>query len=221
MKMVMAKLICILAVLFLPFVLSGCFSTLQTAKVTDGFSFTGGVYSYTVEKHRYPSSDYEDHYLLILMPRHGWAATEKRWGFEGGVRLISDWIDPDDPQDLVWILLEEFKLQIPKNRHLDLAFGVDFWLILPGSIYVLASKDLSKTFTIYGSAELFGGLYSMTLGERETGFYPKVTSGCEINFHKNFSALIEMENWFNSEWDWRENMRFAAGIKVVPGRRGK
>jgi hypothetical protein len=196
--------------------LSGCFSTLQTAKVTDGFSFTGGVYSYTVEKHSYHKSHYEDHYLLILMPRHGWPATEKRWGFEGGVRLISDWVDPDDPEDPIWIFLEEFKLQIPRNKHLDLAFGVDFWLILPGSIYVLASKDLNKTFTIYGSAELFGGLYSITLEENETGLYPKVTSGCEINFHKNFSGLIEMENWFNPDWNWRENIRFAAGIKVVP-----
>jgi hypothetical protein len=206
---------------FAVFLLSGCFSTLQTAKTSDGFSFTGGLYSSTIKRHAYPESLYEDHYLLILMPRYGREATEKKVGLEAGVRLLTDRIDRSQSEKSVLLMAEEFKLQIPRNRYLDLAFGVDFYLIYPGSIFILASKDLSKTFTLYGSGELFAGLYSVTLGENETGFYPKVTLGSEINFYKHFSALIEIENWFNTGWDARENLRFAAGVKVIPGKRGK
>ncbi|KPL00420.1 MAG: hypothetical protein AMJ91_04845 [candidate division Zixibacteria bacterium SM23_73_3] len=221
MRFIFPKFIFSCILVFTVFLLSGCFSTLQTAKTSDGFSFTGGLYSYTIEKHSYPESHYEDHYLLILMPRYGWAATEKKFGLEGGIRLVSDLLDQEKSGKPFWIFLEEFKLQIPRNRYLDLAFGVDFWLILPGSVYILASKDLSKTFALYGSGELFGGLYSITLGENKTGFYPKLTLGSEINFYKNFSALIEIENWFNTGWDARENIRFAAGVKVIPAKREK
>jgi hypothetical protein len=195
--------------------LSGCFSTLQTAKVEDGFSFTSGIYNYTVEKH-YPKRYYEDYYVFILMPRYGWAATENRIGAEIGIRAMTDLVTEGKSSDPFWIILEEFKLQIPKNKHIDLAFGFDFYLIFPGSIYILASKDLSKTFTLYGCGELFGALYNITLEENETGFYPKMTIGTQVNFNKNVSGLIEMEKWFNSDWDWRENLRFAAGVKFVP-----
>lgn len=204
--------ICVFAV----FLISGCFSTLQTAKITDGFSFTGGLYSYSIERYSYPESHYENHYLIVLMPRSGWPASEKKFGWEIGIRLISDWIDPDDPDNPIWLFLEEFKLQIPRNRYFDLAFGADFYLIYPGSIYMIVSKDISKTFTLYGSGELFGGLYSITLGENETGFYPKLTLGSEIRLHRNFAVLVEMERWFNTDWDSRENLRFATGLKFTP-----
>ena len=166
----------------------------------------------------YPRSYYEDYYFLILMPRYGREATEKRVGLEGGIRLLTDLIDTSPSDKAILIMAEEFKLQIPRNKLLDLALGVDFYLIYPGSIFVLGSKYLSKTFTLYGGCELFGGLYNVTLGERKNGFYPKLTLGSEINFYKNFSALVEAEQWFNTGWDSRENTRFAIGMKFSPSR---
>ena len=204
--------------LFSAFLFSGCFSTLQTAKTSNGFSFTSGLYTYSTKKHEYDKSFYEDRYLLILMPRWGRRATETRVELEGGVRFISDAIDRYEEDEHIWILSEEFRLQVPRSRYLDLAFGVEFWWFLPGSFSIFASKDVSKTFTPYGSLEFFGALYNITLGEREDGFYPKFTVGSEINFHKNLSALVEMERWFNTGETLRENTRFAAGIKVYPGK---
>lgn len=221
MKFMFLKFIFICILVFTVFLLSGCFSTLQTAKTSDGFSFTGGLYSYTIEKHSYPESRYEDHYLLILMPRYGRAVTQRKFGLEGGLRLVTDVIDHYTWEKPVWLMGEQFRLQIPRNRYLDLSFGVELWGIYIGSVSVFASKDLSKNFTLYGSGEIFGGLYSITLGENETGFYPKLTLGSEINFWKNLSALVEIERWFNTGWNSRENIRFAAGVKVVPAKRKK
>jgi len=218
MRSIFIKSVLTCVLLFSAFLLSGCFSTLQTAKTTSGFSFTPGLYTYSTKKYRDHKSFYEDHYLLILMPRWGRRATETRVGLEGGVRFISDAIDRYEQDEHLWILSEEFRLQIPRNRYLDLAFGAEFWWFLPGSFSVFASKDLGKTFTPYGRMEFFGAFYNITLGEREDGFYPKFTLGSEINFHKNLSALVEIERWFNTGESSRENTRFAAGIKVYPGK---
>jgi hypothetical protein len=218
MRSIFIKSVLACVLLFSAFSFSGCFSTLQTAKTTNGFSFTSGLYNYSTKEYRDSKSFYEDHYLLILMPRWGRRATETRIGLEGGARFISDAIDRYEKEDLLWILSEEFKLQIPRNRYLDLAFGAEFWWFFPGSISIFASKDLGKTFTPYGRMEFFGALYNITLREREDGFYPKLTLGSEINFHKNFSALVEIERWFDTGESSRENTRFAAGIKVCPGK---
>jgi hypothetical protein len=214
MRLKFPRLILICMLLSPVFLLSGCFSTLQTAKTSDGFSFTSGLYTYTNATYHQTKRSYEDHYLLILMPRYGRAATERKVGLEGGLRIVSDVVDHYEREKPFWLFMEEFKLQVPKNKNLDLSFGVDFYLIYPGSIYFIASKDLSRIFTLYGSVELFGGLYSITLGENENGFYPKITLGSEINFYKNFSALVEMEKWFNTSDDLRESIRFAVGVKV-------
>ncbi len=218
MRSIFIKSVLICLLLFSACLLSGCFSTLQTAKTTNGFSFTPGLYTYSTKEHRGRESFYEDRYLLILMPRWGRRATENRVGLEAGLRFITDVIDRYEQEELLWILSQEFKLQVPRNSYLDLAFGAEFWWFFPGSFSIFASKDLSKTFTPYGSLEFFGALYNITLGEREDGYYPKVTLGSEINFHKNFSALVEMEKWFNTGETLRENTRFAAGIKVYPDR---
>jgi hypothetical protein len=155
------------------------------------------------------------------MPRYGRGATERKVGLEGGFRIVSDLIDHYEGEKPFWLFLEEFKLQFHRNRYLDLAWGIDFWLIYPGSVYVLASKDLNKTFTLYGSGEIFGGLYSITLGENENGFYPKITLGSEINFYKNLSTLVEMEKWFITGQNLRESLRFAIGVKVSQAKKDK
>lgn len=218
MRLVRSKRICLVVLIVCACLVSGCFSTLQTAKVEDGFSFTSGVYAYAVERYGYPKSHYEDHFLLILMPRYGRAATERRVGTEIGLRFLTDLVDKGRVGEPFGILLGEFKLQVPKNRYLELALGLDFYFFYPGSVYLLASKELSNTLTLYGSGELFGGLYSFATEENETGLYPKVTLGTQMSISKNVSVLVEMEKWFYSEWDWRENLRFAAGLKVVPSR---
>ncbi|NIM99258.1 MAG: hypothetical protein GTO24_14610 [candidate division Zixibacteria bacterium] len=218
MKCIVLRFACACILASPAFLVSGCFSTLQTAKVEGGFSFTSGVYTYAVEKYGYPKSHYEDHFLFILMPRYGRAATERRMGTEIGLRLLTDMVDEGKVGEPFAILLGEFKLQIPKNRYLELALGLDFYFFYPGSIYLLASKDLSKTFTLYGSGELFGGLYSFAMEENEIGLYPKMALGTQMSISKNVSVLAEMEKWFYSEWDWRENLRFAAGVKVVSPR---
>jgi len=208
------------------FSLSGCFSTLQTAKTHNGLTVTTGLYRYTFRRHLhlrngYHKSYYETHYLLIWMPRYGRAAAEKRFGWEVGLRVITDVIESYGSGKSGWLLGEEFKLQIPKNRYLDLSGGLVFWGPYPGSFCLYFSKDLSRTFTLYGSGELFGGLYTFPLRNSEKKISAKFSLGSEINLSHRVSALAEVEKWFNTGWDLREEFRFAGGVKIFWPKEGK
>lgn len=112
---------------------------------------------------------------------------------EGGLKVVSDIVDHKGWEKPFWLVLGEFKLQIPRNKYFDLAFGAGFYYIYPSSAYIIVSKDLSKIFTLYSSGEILGGLYSNFQRENETGFFPKLSLGSGINFHKNLSAIVEIE----------------------------
>lgn len=187
-----------------------CFSSLQTAKTTDGFGFTTGVYRYEFLRHS--DNQWKDHYFLILAPSIGRAATERRLGLEGRVKFLTDVIDKDGERAL-WFPVEELKIQAYKNRYIDFALTTELWLFYPASLSVIASRDINKYFTLYGQYKVVGGLYNLSLRDSETGFTSAFTFGTEINLTKNISTLFEVERWLTREHLLeRERTRYSLGV---------
>jgi len=187
-----------------------CFSSLQTAKTTDGFGFTTGVYRYDYFSH--PNNRWEDHYFLILAPSIGRGATERRLGLEGRLKFLTDAIDKDG-ESALWFQIEELKIQAYKNRYIDFALTTEFWLIYPTSLSMIVSRDINKYFTLYGQYRLVSSFYVLSLRESETGFTSAFTFGTEINLTKNISTLFEVERWLASEHlREREKTRYSLGV---------
>jgi len=187
-----------------------CFSSLQTAKTTDGFGFTTGVYRYEFLRHS--DNQWKDHYFLILAPSIGRAATKNRMGLEGRLKFLTDVIDKDG-ESALWFPVEEFKIQAYKNRYIDFALTTEFWLFYPASLSVIASKDINKYFTLYGQYKVVGGLYVLSIRDSETGLTSAITFGTEINLTKNISTLFEVERWLTKEHLLdREKTRYSLGV---------
>jgi hypothetical protein len=187
-----------------------CFSSLQTAKTTDGFGFTTGVYR--DEFLRHTDNQWKDHYFLILAPSIGRAATENRMGLEGRLKFLTDVIDKDGEPALVF-QIEELKIQAYKNRYIDFALTAEFWLFYPASLSVIVSRDINKYFTLYGQYKVVGGLYVLSIRDSETGLMSAVTFGTEINLTKHISSLFEIERWLTREHLLeREKTRYSLGV---------
>lgn len=187
-----------------------CFSSLQTAKTTDGFGFTTGVYRY--EFLHGSDNHWEDHYFLILAPSIGRVATERRVGLEARLKFLTDVIDKDGEPALVF-QIEELKIQAYKNRYIDFALTAEFWLFYPTSLSMIVSRDINKYFTLYGQYRLVSSLYVLSLRESESEFTSAVTFGTEINLTKNISTLFEVERWLTKEHLLgREKTRYSLGV---------
>jgi hypothetical protein len=189
-----------------------CFSAPQTANTTDGATFTFGIYELSTKKvirpFSYREPHYENHYHIIFMPRVGGKATQKQFGIDFGFDLATEEPPPDGELPIV-LLGEDFKLQIPKNRYVDFAIDFRFWRIYPSDLSFIISKDLSKVFTLYGKGGWSSRSYILPRKEDENRVISMLTLGSQIKLHKNVSFLVEMERWFNPEWDRRESLRFA------------
>jgi hypothetical protein len=148
------------------------------------------------------------------MPRVGSKATPKQFGIDFGFDLATD--EPTTPDGGLPIVLlgEDFKLQIPKNRYVDLALDLKFWWIYPSDLCFIISKDLSKVFTLYGKGGWSNRSYIIPQEENENTVISMFTLGSQIHLDKNVSFLVEMERWFNPEWDRRESLRFAGALCV-------
>ncbi len=187
-----------------------CFSSLQTAKTTDGFGITTGVYRYDYFSHS--NNRWEDHYFLILAPSIGRAATKNRMGLEGRLKLLTDVIDKDGEHAL-WFPVEELKIQAYKNRYIDFALTTELWFFYPSSFSVIVSRDINKYFTLYGQYKVVGGWYALAERESETGVMSAIIFGTEINLTKNISTLFEVERWLATEHlSEREKTRYSLGV---------
>jgi hypothetical protein len=216
MQLASFKLPVIIILLFTCFYPIACFSVPQTANTTDGVSFTFGLWEYSTPVRRVspfpgyqPKSHYENHYLLIFMPRVGRKASQKRLGIDYGFELATDPEPSKDDGLSIVLLSQDFKLQIPKNRYVDLALDLRFWWIYPSDLFLLIGKDLSKPFTLYAKGGWSNRSYIIPREEDENRVISMLTLGSQIKLDKNVSFLIEMERWFNPEWDRRESLRFA------------
>jgi len=187
-----------------------CFSSLQTAKTTDGFGFTTGVYRYEFLRHW--DNHWEDHYFLILVPSIGRVATERRVGLEARFKFLTDVIDKDG-ESALWFPTEEFKIQAYKNRYIDFALTTEFWLIYPSNLSVIVSRDINRYFTLYGQYKLVGSLYILSERDTESGLMSTITFGTEINLTKHISTLFEVERWLTREHLLeREKTRYSLGV---------
>jgi len=187
-----------------------CFSSLQTAKTTDGFGFTTGVYRYEYFSHS--NNRWEDHYFVILAPSIGRTAKENRLGLEARLKLLTDVIDKHGLPAL-WFPVEELKIQAYKNRYIDFALTTEFWLLYPTSLSMIVSRDINKYFTLYGQYKLVSSLYVLSLRDSESGFTSAFTFGTEINLTKNISTLFEVERWLATEHLLeREKTRYSLGV---------
>jgi hypothetical protein len=197
-----------------------CFSAPQTANTTDGATFTFGIYELSTKKRIWVfppyqgKSHYENHYHIIFMPRVGSKATQKQFGIDFGFDLATDELTTPDGGPPVVLLGEDFKLQIPKNRYVDLALDLKFWWIYPSDLSFIIGKDLSKVFTLYGKGGWSNRSYIIPQEEDENRVISMLTLGSQIHLDKNVSFLVEMERWFNPEWDKRESLRFAGALCV-------
>lgn len=209
MKMKIRKYLYLFISALLLFSLS-CFSSLQTAKTTDGFGFTTGVYRYEFLRHS--DNQWKDHYFLILAPSIGRVATERRVGLEARFKFLTDVIDKDGEHAL-WFPVQELKIQAYKNRYIDFALTAELWLFYPTSLSVIVSRDINKYFTLYGQYRLVSSLYVLSLRESESGFTSAFTFGTEINLTKNISTLFEVERWLATEHlSEREKTRYSLGV---------
>ena len=215
MELASFKLPVIIIMLFSCFYPFACFSAPQTANTTDGVTFTFGVYELSTKKRIRVSpfyqgkTHYENHYLLIFMPRVGRKASQKQFGIDFGFDLATDVQTTPDGGLPVVLLGEDFKLQIPKNRYVDFAIDLRFWWIYPSDLFLLVGKDLGKVFTLYGKGGWSNRSYIIPHEEDENRVISMFTLGSQIHLDKNVSFLVEMERWFNPEWDKRESLRFA------------
>jgi len=203
------NLILLLFSILIPCSLS-CFSSLQTAKTTDGFGFTTGVYRYEFLRHS--DNHWEDHYFLIFAPSIGRTATEHRLGLEGRFKILTDAIDKDG-ESALWFPIAELKVQMYKNRYVDLALTTEFWVFYPASLSMIVSRDINKYFTLYGQYKLMSSFYILSLRESETGLTSAFTLGTEINLTKNISTLFDVERWLATEHlSEREKIRYSLGV---------
>jgi len=183
---------------------------LQTAKTTDGFGFTTGIYRY--EFLRRSDNQWKDHYFLILAPSIGRTAAEHRLGLEGRFKILTDAIDKDG-EPALWFPIAELKVQMYKNRYVDLALTTEFWVFYPATLSMIISRDINEHFTLYGQYKLMSTFYVLSLRESESGFTSAFTFGTEINLTKNISTLFEVERWLASEHlRDREKTRYSLGV---------
>ncbi|MFH0931767.1 MAG: hypothetical protein V1890_07500 [Candidatus Zixiibacteriota bacterium] len=197
--------------LLLVFIISSlsCFSSLQTAKTTDGIGLATGLYRYEVLRHW--NNQWENHYFLILAPSIGRSAKENKVGLEGRLKFLTDIVDKD--REPLWFLSEELKIQAHKNKYIDFALTAEFWFYYPGSISVLVSKDINRFFTLYGQYKLLAGPYILSDRDYKQHLMSTLNFGTEINLTKNISALFEIERWLTREWlNEREKTRYAVGV---------
>lgn len=152
--------------------LSGCFTTLETAKTVNGASLTVGAQRYVEEDTECDAAGCRSvergHYFLVVMPRFGVAAKPGRFGFDFGVRVVSDVLDHPASREAGYLVTVEPKLQFPPNPVADIAIGMELLVVRPTSLSLFVSKDVLPWLTPYSEfkAQLF--LWSLLEGDRAT-----------------------------------------------------
>jgi hypothetical protein len=217
MKLLSLELPVTIILLFATFYPIDCLSAPQTANTTDGVSFNFGLYEFStpnirISPGRPTKINYKNHYVVIFMPRVGRKASQHQLGIDYGFELATEPEPSKDDELPIVLISQDFKLQIPKNRYVDLALDLRFWWIYPSDLLLLISKDSGKLFTLYGKGGWSNRSYVIPHEEDENRVISTLTLGSQIKLDKNVSFLVEMERWFNPEWDRRESLRFAGSF---------
>lgn len=199
----MQNKICFLLLLsVITLVTHGCFTNFQTAKTVEGTSLTAGWQRIRREDH------WADYY--VFMPRFGRAARRGGFGYDVGIRAVLGH-NPENKKPVMPTLLEDFKLQLPKNRVADLAVDAEFWGIFPMNLSVLLSKDLWGMVTPYCEFEAKGILLNLHWEEDWTIYMPSLIYGLELKLSKNSSIYIEGERWLREELE--KNLLFGVAFR--------
>ncbi len=150
------------SVLIILFLVS-CSPILQKAKVADGLN--GGIITYysflprIIEKGEY---NYSIPTLTTAIAfEYGYPASTRRPGFSiilsTPVFMFKDSIEYQ-PLYLLNYASWGFKMQLPEQKNVDIATGIDLWGIYPEKIYIILSKDFRSYTPII---RLFGGYPDM------------------------------------------------------------
>ncbi len=184
-------------------VTNGCFTNFQTAKTVEGTSLTVGWQRIQWEDR------WTDYY--VFMPRFGRAARRGRFGYDVGIRAVLIYNPEKKGNPLGPTLLEDFKLQFPKNRIADLAVDTEFWGIFPMNLSVLLSKDLWGRVTPYCEFEAKGILLNLHWEEDWTVYMPSLVYGLELKLSRNSSIYVEGERWLREGLE--KNLLFGVAFR--------
>lgn len=207
--------------------LCGCFTTLETAKTVDGASLTAGVARYTTEETRCDGSDCrevdEPHGFLVIMPRFGVAATDSTFGFDFGLRFLTDRFDHPYTRDAGWLWTVEPKLQIPRNHIADVAFGVDFLGLYPKDLSLFVSRDVTPAVSPYGRLTFLWAFWNLVHGELADteGAAKRLTLGLALTLERWLCVYVEGERYFGDLGDGNPEVRPAVGIELRPSFRAR
>lgn len=200
-------------------VLPGCFTTFKTAKTIEGASLTLGSQRYVLEETEFVDGEYKNvetgHYFLVALARVGSTAERNKFGYELGMRIVTDAIDHPESRDAGYILTLEPRLQLPKNRYLDIALGVDFAsLVLPGGASLYLSRDVTRWFTPYTEIKSQLALWSLLHGERIRDFTPRLTIGTAFTTRRFGRYYFEGEGYPDDSVE--DQVRFSIGVELPP-----
>jgi hypothetical protein len=179
--------------------LQGCHSaTFQTAKTRSGVGFTGGVTR--VEAGNMPRIS---EYSVFLKGDYGRSATTKRYGYCLGFTFLApfendyreglgDYERGEGTFPNEWVgFLPEVLVQFPRRLPFDLAVNLRLMTYMPERLAVIASYDIGKHVTPYGSlayVTAIGGLMSF---------------GAEISLSRRLGFMVEYSGWL-SEHEYPE-----------------
>jgi hypothetical protein len=173
--------------------LAGCHSaSFQSAKIRDGVNTVVGV----TRLSRDVNPDISD-YSVFIKGEIGWAARRRRFGYSLGLTAVAPFknryrdLFASQEIDLgtfpnEWAgVLPEFKLQFPRALPVDITLDLRFMTFMPERVSLLASRDFTAAFTLYGS-------YSYT-----TAIGDLLSVGSEINITRKVSILVESSIWMS------------------------
>lgn len=143
----MSKWTIIIIALSIGLAQTGCMGTFQTARVVP-FRVGGYCFGLTGVDDEGPS------FLPGVILDGGWPAGPGRFGIGLNLKLMGELGDGDTGFMAVW----GAKLQLPENRIVDVALGVDFWAYYPGELKLILSRRLGilEPYACIGAANFIG-----------------------------------------------------------------
>jgi len=197
----------------------GCFTTFKTAKAIEGASLTLGAQRYVLEETEFVDGEYREkknaHVFLVALARAGSTAEINKFGYELGMRFITDAIDHPESRDAGYLVMLEPRIQLPKNRYLDIALGAEFAsIVLPGGASIYASRDITWWFTPYTEVKSQLALWGLLNGERVRDFNPRLTIGTAFTTRRFGRYYLEGEGYPDDSVE--DQIRFNVGVELPP-----
>jgi len=109
----------------------------------------------------------------------------------------------------------EPRIQLPKNRYLDIALGAEFAsIVLPGGASLYASRDITWWFTPHTEVKSQFALWSVLNGERVRDFNPRLTFGTAFTTRRFGRYYLEGESYPDDTVE--DQIRFSVGVELPP-----